>query len=29
VNNVGSASFGQVTQSFPARILQFGAKFTF
>ena len=29
VNNVGSASFGQITQSFPARILQFGAKFIF
>jgi hypothetical protein len=29
VNNVGSASFGQITQSFPARVLQFGAKFTF
>jgi hypothetical protein len=29
VNNVGSASFGQITQSFPARILQFGAKFAF
>jgi hypothetical protein len=29
VNNVGSTSFGQITQSFPARVLQFGAKFTF
>jgi Carboxypeptidase regulatory-like domain len=29
VNNVGSGSFGQITQSFPARILQFGAKFIF
>jgi hypothetical protein len=29
VNNVGSASFGQLTQSFPARVLQFGAKFNF
>jgi hypothetical protein len=29
VNNVGSSSFGQITQSFPARILQFGAKFIF
>jgi hypothetical protein len=29
VNNVGSASFGQITQSFPARVFQFGAKFTF
>ena len=29
VNNVGSASFGQITQSFPARVLQFGAKFAF
>jgi Carboxypeptidase regulatory-like domain len=29
VNNVGSASFGQITQSFPARVLQFGAKFSF
>ena len=29
VNNVGSSSFGQITQSFPARVLQFGAKFSF
>jgi hypothetical protein len=29
VNNVGSSSFGQITQAFPARILQFGAKFAF
>ena len=29
VNNVGSASFGQITQAFPARILQIGAKFNF
>jgi len=29
VNNVGSSSFGQITQAFPARILQFGAKFNF
>jgi hypothetical protein len=29
VNNVGSSSFGQITQSFPARVLQFGAKLTF
>jgi hypothetical protein len=29
VNNVGSSSFGQLTQSFPARVLQFGGKFTF
>ena len=29
VNNVGSKSFGQITQSFPARVLQFGLKFTF
>ena len=29
VNNVGSASFGQITQAFPARVLQFGGKFSF
>jgi hypothetical protein len=29
VNNVGSSSFGQVTQSFPARVLQFGLKLSF
>jgi hypothetical protein len=29
VNNVGSPSFGQITQSFPARVLQFGLKFSF
>jgi hypothetical protein len=29
VNNVGSSSFGQITQSFPARVLQFGGRFTF
>lgn len=29
VNNVGASSFGQLTQAFPARVLQFGAKFTF
>ena len=29
VNNVGSSSFGQLTQSFPARVLQFGGKFSF
>ena len=29
VNNVGSSSFGQITQSFAARVLQFGGKFTF
>jgi Carboxypeptidase regulatory-like domain len=29
VNNVGSSSFGQLTQSLPARVLQFGGKFTF
>jgi hypothetical protein len=28
-NNLGSSSFGQLTQSFPARVLQFGGKFTF
>jgi hypothetical protein len=28
-NNVGSATFGQITQAFPARILQFGGKFNF
>ena len=28
-NNVGSASFGQITQAFPARVFQFGARFTF
>ena len=26
VNNVGSASFGQITQAFPARVLQFEQK---
>jgi hypothetical protein len=26
---VGSSGFGQLTQSFPARVLQFGGKFTF
>jgi hypothetical protein len=29
VNNAGSASFGQITGSLPARVLQFGAKFVF
>jgi hypothetical protein len=29
LNNVTSSSFGQITQAFPARILQFGAKFNF
>lgn len=29
VNNVGSSSFGQITQSFPSRVLQFGVKFSF
>jgi hypothetical protein len=29
VNNVGSASFGQITGSLPARVLQLGGKFTF
>src|SRR5215469_8744967 len=29
VNNVGSSTFGQITQAFPARILQFGIKFAF
>jgi hypothetical protein len=29
VNNVGSSSFGTITQSLPARVLQFGGKFTF
>jgi hypothetical protein len=29
VNNAGSGSFGQITQSFPARVLQFGVKFSF
>jgi hypothetical protein len=29
VSNAGSASFGQITGSLPARILQFGAKFVF
>ena len=29
VNNAGSASFGQITGSLPARVLQFGGKFTF
>jgi len=29
LNNVGSPSFGQITQAFPARILQFGGKFSF
>lgn len=29
VNNAGSASFGQITSSLPARILQFGVKFAF
>jgi hypothetical protein len=28
-NNVGSASFGQITQAYGARVLQFGGKFTF
>jgi len=29
VNNAGSASFGQITTSLPARILQFGVRFAF
>jgi hypothetical protein len=29
VNNVGSASFGQITGSLPGRVLQLGGKFTF
>ena len=29
VNNAGSASFGQITGSLPARVLQLGAKFNF
>jgi hypothetical protein len=29
VNNVGSASFGQITTALPTRILQFGVKFAF
>jgi len=29
VNNAGAGSFGQITQSFPARVLQFGLKFSF
>jgi hypothetical protein len=29
VNNAGSASFGQITGSLPARVLQIGAKFNF
>ena len=29
VNNAGSASFGQITGSSPARVLQFGVKFSF
>ncbi len=29
VNNAGTGSFGQITGSLPARVLQFGAKFNF
>jgi hypothetical protein len=29
VNNAGTASFGQITGSLPARVLQLGGKFTF
>jgi Carboxypeptidase regulatory-like domain len=29
VNNAGSSSFGQITGSLPARVLQFGGKFNF
>jgi hypothetical protein len=29
VNNVGAASFGQITGSLPARVLQLGGKFNF
>jgi len=29
VNNVGSGSFGQITSSLPARVLQFGGKINF
>ncbi len=29
VNNAGAASFGQITTSLPARVLQFGGKITF
>jgi hypothetical protein len=29
VSNAGSATFGQITGSLPARVLQFGAKFNF
>jgi hypothetical protein len=29
VSNVGSASFGQITGSLPARVLQLGGKFSF
>jgi hypothetical protein len=29
VNNAGSATFGQLTQSGPGRVLQLGAKFIF
>ena len=29
VSNAGSATFGQISGSFPARVLQFGGKFNF
>ena len=29
VNNAGTSSFGQITTSLPARVLQLGGKFTF
>jgi hypothetical protein len=29
VNNAGSTSFGQITTSLPARVLQLGGKITF
>jgi hypothetical protein len=29
VNNAGSSTFGQITGSLPARVLQFGGKFSF
>jgi hypothetical protein len=29
VNNAGTSSFGQITGALPARVLQFGGKFSF
>jgi hypothetical protein len=29
VSNAGTSTFGQITGSLPARVLQFGGKFTF